>query len=47
MDESTFHSICRDYVTEKFTRALENSVVPVALGGGNMVQYNVLSVVSA
>ncbi|XP_055328684.1 alpha-(1,3)-fucosyltransferase C-like [Paramacrobiotus metropolitanus] len=33
------NSICQDYVTEKFTNALSNYVVPVALGGGNMTIY--------
>ena len=35
-----FYSICDDYVTEKFTAALQNGVVPIALGGGNMVRIN-------
>ena len=32
-------SICKDYVTEKFTNALSNFVVPIVLNGGNMTIF--------
>ena len=31
--------MCRDYVTEKWHRALANDVVPVVLGGADYAQW--------
>ena len=33
------NSICYDYVTEKFTRALKMPIVPVAMGGANYTAF--------
>ena len=36
---SAENSLCPDYVTEKFYRALESDVIPIVYGGADYAQY--------